>query len=166
MNKGDNFMKKSKNKAPEMLVPPAPKATNRPRPKGVPEAAYWDDADGEWVFGLVDSNGQKHGPYAYYRPDGTLQNIANNVHGLPHGIAYRVHENGEFSQICEFKNGELVGLRSYIRTKSKTTEVFFDGASPNIKKIVQNYENDSELTFWDWEDNEVDAHGKPLHKTA
>lgn len=159
-------MGKTKKKPANMLVAPVPSTSNMQRPKGVPEAAYWNEADREWVLGLLDSDGNMHGPYAYYRPDGTLQNIATNFHGPPHGVAYRLHENGEFSQICEFNKGQLVGLRSYIRTKSKTTEVFFDGAAPNIKKIVQDYDNESELTFWDWDDNEVDAHGKPLNKTA
>lgn len=43
----------------------------RIRPAGVPETAYWDQDDHEWVVAQHNGDGQLHGIVTYYRPDGT-----------------------------------------------------------------------------------------------
>lgn len=133
-------------------------------PAHVPAAARWVDADQEWALGQVDDEGEKHGPYAYYRPDGTLCNLVFYFHGTPQEVAMRFHENGEISQKCNFEDGQLTGEHYYIRTKTQTTEVFFPGISPNIKSVMHNHDND-EMRFWNWDDEEVDVQGQKLAKT-
>ena len=54
---------------------------NQPeRPESVPEAAYWDPGDNEWVLPPKDDDGRFHGTVRYWRPDGTLVNECEHEH--------------------------------------------------------------------------------------
>lgn len=92
------------------------------RPRTVPAGAQWIEQDQEWELGPVDADGKKHGDYRYWRPDGTLCNECNFVHGTVHGPFKRFHENGEVSQEGAFEDGVIVGTIHARRSTAATTE--------------------------------------------
>ncbi|MCP3103218.1 thioredoxin domain-containing protein [Myxococcus sp. K15C18031901] len=111
-------------------------------PPGVHPDAVWDDGDSEWVHGPKDSKGRNHGPYKYWRADGTLCNECIFVHGKPHGPFKRFHESGEVSQDGEFAEGELHGPRTWYATDTVTTERMHEnGVSEVVRKTTMLYEH-------------------------
>ncbi len=87
----------------------------RPRPRGVPEGAYWDEDDNEWVLAEKNADGEFHGLVTWYRPDGTRCCATEHVDGTPHGAFTRYHENGEVSRSGRFVNGQLDGTDTFTR---------------------------------------------------
>ena len=83
------------------------------RPTSLPEAAWLDPGDQEWVLGPKNEEDQLHGEVSYWRPDGTLCCRCDFEWGRPHGNSTRFHESGEVSQTCTFVAGELHGTRSW-----------------------------------------------------
>ncbi|MCE9666804.1 thioredoxin domain-containing protein [Myxococcus stipitatus] len=111
-------------------------------PPGVHPDAVWDDGDSEWVHGPKDAKGRNHGPYQFWRADGTLCNECVFKNGKPHGPFKRFHENGEVSQDGEFVNGELHGPRTWYATDSVTTERMHEnGVSEKVRKTVMVYDH-------------------------
>lgn len=92
------------------------------RPSIVPENAQWAAHDREWVDGVSDDNGRKHGLTQYYREDGTLCCATLYEHGKPQGPFTRYHENGEPSRTGNFVDGELHGTNVFTRSTEQTSE--------------------------------------------
>lgn len=92
------------------------------KPESVPAEAWWDPDDNEWVLGDQNPDGEQHGEYRYWRPDGTLCCRNQWVDGTLEGPFERYHENGEVSQRGEFRAGELTGTREWIGCDDPTTE--------------------------------------------
>jgi thioredoxin len=121
----------------------AAKAASREghRPDGVPEAAAWDEGDQEWAHGPLDPRGQKHGPWRFWRGDGTLCNECPFVHGQPHGPFKRFHENGEVSQEGTFAEGALHGTRRWLACDADTTERMHEqGVCEAVRRTEMDYE--------------------------
>ncbi len=109
-------------------------------PPGVPPEAEWDAGDEEWCFGGTDDEGEKHGPWKFWRADGTLCNECIFVHGKPHGPFKRFHENGEVSQDGAFEQGDLHGPRTWYASDAFTTERMHEnGVSEKVRKTVMVY---------------------------
>ncbi|NBD08176.1 thioredoxin family protein [Corallococcus silvisoli] len=124
------------------------RAANRERteagklPSGIPEGATWDDGDGEWSFGPTDSKGRPHGPWRYWRADGTLCNECIMKQGAPHGPFKRFHEDGAVSQEGAFEQGQLHGPRTWLASEHFTTERMHEnGVSERVRKTVMQYDH-------------------------
>ncbi len=112
------------------------------RPPQVPKNAVWIEADHEWEAGSL-KNGKKHGPYKYWRVDGTLCNECMFVEGLVDGPFKRFHENGETSQEGMFFKGKLNGTRVWFSTEGQTTEKMHEGGvSPTVWRSEMDYDMD------------------------
>ncbi|XXF76199.1 thioredoxin domain-containing protein [Myxococcaceae bacterium GXIMD 01537] len=111
-------------------------------PPGIPREATWDPGDAEWCFGAEDEKGRKHGPWKYWRADGTLCNECIFVRDKPHGPFKRFHENGEVSQDGAFEKGELHGPRTWYASDDFTTERMHEnGTSEKVRKTVMVYDH-------------------------
>ncbi|NTX36264.1 thiol reductase thioredoxin [Myxococcus sp. CA033] len=111
-------------------------------PPGVHPEAEWDDNDSEWVHGGKDAKGRNHGPYRYWRADGTLCNECTFEQGKPHGPFKRFHESGEVSQDGEFVKGDLHGPRTWFASDKFTTERMHEnGVSEKVRKTVMTYDH-------------------------
>ena len=112
------------------------------RPPGVHPEAEWDAGDREWGHGGQDEDGEKHGPWKYWRADGTLCNECVFEHGKPHGPFQRFHENGAVSQDGQFVEGALHGPRTWYATDGFTTERMHDsGISEKVRKTVMDHDH-------------------------
>jgi thioredoxin len=112
------------------------------KPVGVPPEAQWDAGDKEWVLGAKNKKGENHGPYKFWRGDGTLCNECTFVNGKTQGIFKRFHENGDVSQDGFFENGELHGTRRWLATESSTTERMHEnGVSIKVRRTEMDYEH-------------------------
>lgn len=112
------------------------------RPPGVPAEAEWDAGDQEWGHGGQDADGEKHGPWKYWRADGTLCNECVFEHGKPHGPFQRFHESGAVSQDGQFVEGVLHGPRTWYATDGFTTERMHDsGISDKVRKTVMDHDH-------------------------
>lgn len=111
------------------------------RPAGVPDAAWWDEDDGEWVEGPLDAEGEKHGRFRFWRADGTLCAETAFERGVPCGAFRRFHESGEVSQEGSFDDaGELHGTRRWIATDRETSEQTRPaGAGANVWRSETDY---------------------------
>ncbi|MFP2912554.1 thioredoxin domain-containing protein [Pyxidicoccus sp. 3LFB2] len=111
-------------------------------PPGVHPEAEWDEGDQEWGHGGKDEHGEKHGPWKYWRADGTLCNECHMEHGRPHGPFQRFHEGGAVSQDGHFVRGELHGPRTWHATDGFTTERMHEnGVSEQVRKTVMVYDH-------------------------
>jgi thioredoxin len=111
-------------------------------PPGVPPEAEWDENDQEWAHGGQDAAGEKHGPWKFWRADGTLCNECLFEHGKPHGPFKRFHEGGAVSQEGQFVEGELHGPRTWHATDDFTTERMHEnGVAPQVRKTVMVYDH-------------------------
>ena len=118
------------------------------RPSAVPEGALWCAEDSEWVFGPKNENGEYHGEVHYWRPDGTLCSIATLDDGKPSGECRRFHENGAVSQIANYVDGELDGLRTWFACDEPTTEkMHAPGMSSDIRRIEVRYDRGRPTAF-------------------
>lgn len=135
------------------------------RPASVPEAAWWDPADREWVLGSKDADGELHGQVSYWRPDGTLCCQCDFEGGQPHGKSTRFHESGEVSQTCTFARGELHGTRSWFSIEGPTTE---NTRPPGVPETVMRSEMDYDMgdvtavRHFDGEGRRLSADGTPF----
>ena len=112
------------------------------RPPKVPKNAVWVEADQEWEAGALKA-GKKHGPYKYWRADGTLCNECMFTEGVVDGPFKRYHENGELSQEGMFSKGKLNGTRVWFATEGQTTEKMHEGGvSPNVWRSEMDYDLD------------------------
>ena len=111
-------------------------------PPGVPPEAGWDEDDQEWGHGGRDEAGEKHGPWKYWRADGTLCNECIMEHGQPQGPFKRFHESGGVSQDGQFVKGALHGPRTWYATDGFTTERMHEnGISEQVRKTVMVYDH-------------------------
>ncbi|AKQ67883.1 Thioredoxin [Myxococcus hansupus] len=109
-------------------------------PLGVSPHAEWDEGDQEWCFGDKDEDGEKHGPWKYWRADGTLCNECIFVHGKPQGPFKRFHESGEVSQDGAFEKGNLHGPRTWYASDQFTTERMHEnGVCEKVRRTVMVY---------------------------
>ncbi|MEM6531061.1 MAG: thiol reductase thioredoxin [Myxococcota bacterium] len=109
------------------------------RPEGVPDSAWWDESENEWILGEKDADDQEQGEYSYWRPDGTLCCKNNYVDGVLQGEFKRFHENGEVSQSGTFLDGELHGTRTWHSIDEPTTE---NTRPPGVSELVMKSEMD------------------------
>ncbi|MBW1807058.1 MAG: thiol reductase thioredoxin [Deltaproteobacteria bacterium] len=118
-------------------------SADQKRPESVPENAWWDENDQEWIQGEKNDQGALQGTVKYWRADGTLCNECEYVDGTPHGPFKRFHENGDISQEGQFENGKLHGTRTFFASDSETTENMPAGLSEKVFKAVMEYDLDS-----------------------
>jgi antitoxin component YwqK of YwqJK toxin-antitoxin module len=118
-------------------------SADQKRPESVPEDAWWEENDQEWVLGEKNEEGALQGTVKYWRADGTLCNECDFEDGTPHGPFKRFHENGDVSQEGRFEKGKLHGPRTFLATDSETTENMPDGLSEKVFKAVMEYDMDS-----------------------
>ncbi|PRQ03731.1 E3 ubiquitin-protein ligase SlrP [Enhygromyxa salina] len=109
------------------------------RPAGVPPEAWWSADDNEWVLGPKDADGEFHGEVRYWRPDGTLCEVAQHRHGRCHGPFERFHETGERSRTGNFEDGKLHGQHTYFHASGPTTEKMH---GPSLDRAVARAEFD------------------------
>ncbi|MBK7864145.1 MAG: thiol reductase thioredoxin [Archangiaceae bacterium] len=108
----------------------------------MPKNAVWIEADQEWEAGGL-KNAKKHGPYKYWRADGTLCNECMFAEGLVDGPFKRYHENGETSQEGMFLKGKLHGTRVWFATAGQTSEKMHEGGvSEKVWRSEMDYELD------------------------
>jgi antitoxin component YwqK of YwqJK toxin-antitoxin module len=136
----------------------------RPRPAGVPEGAYWDASDNEWVLPEKNPAGQFHGLVKWWRPDGTMCCATDHVDGKPHGTFTRFHENGEPSRVGAFVKGTLQGTNVFTRSTAQTTENFPAGLGKHIWRCEMDFVNGSmtEGRLFDRENRRVMEDGTPF----
>lgn len=91
------------------------------RPESIPDNAWWDAKDQEWVSGALVGE-KEHGVFTYWRADGTKCNECRFAMGVPHGPFRRFHQNGEVSQEGAYERGQFHGTRRWFSTDSETTE--------------------------------------------
>lgn len=113
--------------------------TNQQRPAGVPDAAFWDEGDQEWVLAQRNGDGQFQGLVTYYRPDGTRCCTTSFVDGTPHGPFSRYHQNQEPSRTGTYVEGTLHGTNVFTRSAAQTTENFPRGLGSQIWRCEMDY---------------------------
>ncbi len=130
----------------------------------MPEAAYWDASDNEWVLPERNAAGQFHGLVKWYRPDGTLCCATDHVDGKPHGVFTRYHENGEPSRTGRFVHGTLQGTNVFTRSTAKTTENFPSGLGKQIWRCEMDFVDGrmTEGRLYDREGRRVMEDGTPF----
>lgn len=134
------------------------------RPAEVPAQAVWDGGDREWVLAEHDEDGREHGLATFWRPDGTLVNHCNFVHGVPHGWFKRYHESGEVSREGTFVDGELHGTDARHRSATPTTELAFPAG--RLPDPIWRYEVDwvhgqaTTARWYDRDGNQVTKEGE------
>jgi antitoxin component YwqK of YwqJK toxin-antitoxin module len=121
------------------MQPPNVSKDEKPRPAGVPEGAYWDAGDNEWVLPERNAAGDFHGLVKWWRPDGTLCCATDHVDGKPHGKFTRYHENGEVSRTGTFVKGTLHGVNVFSRSTANTTENFPSGLGKHIWRCEMDF---------------------------
>lgn len=138
--------------------------TNQQRPAGVPDAAYWDDSDNEWVLAQRDGDGEFHGLVTYYRPDGTRCCVTSFVAGTPHGPFTRYHQNQEPSRTGVYVEGTLHGTNVFTRSTAETTENFPRGLGDEIWRCEMDYAEGSviEGRLYDRAGRRVKEDGEPF----
>src|SRR5690242_11507688 len=100
------------------------------RPGNLPPDAIWNDKEGTWRVIPRDADGKEHGLATYWRPDGTMCNQCNFVHGVVQGWFKRFHESGEVSRSGEFVDGKIHGIDACYRSTAPTTERAFPSTMP------------------------------------
>ncbi|HVO29226.1 MAG TPA: thiol reductase thioredoxin, partial [bacterium] len=135
------------------------------RPAGVPEGAWWEEDDGEWVFGPLDADEEKHGHFDFWRADGTKCAENEFAHGVVRGAFRRFHENGEVSQSGSFDDaGELHGTRSWICCDAPSSEnTRPPGASEAVWRSEMDYVHGKPVAtrHFDRAGNRVRPDGRP-----
>lgn len=134
------------------------------KPANVPEGAFWDESDREWVLAERNDDDELHGLVKYYRPDGTLCCETDFVDGTPHGGFKRYHENGEVSRTGTFVEGTLRGTNVHVRSTEETTENFPDGLESDIWRCEMDYVDGDivEGRLYDREGRRVMEDGRPF----
>ncbi len=139
-------------------------ARDKQRPAGIPEAAWWQDDENEWILGDV-VDGERQGAFKFWRPDGTVCCENVYVDGIAHGPYKRFHENGEVSQQGELYQGKRHGVCSYHRCAEATTEHTFPEGTPDAVWSSENRIDKGVILssrFFDRDGNDVDLAGEPL----
>lgn len=89
------------------------------RPAGLPDAAVWNAKENEWELGQHSPDGKEIGEWLWWYPDGTMVcHAIYNDEGQLHGPFKRFHPNGEISQWAEWTNGKVHGSNSWTRPTS------------------------------------------------
>ncbi len=141
--------------------------TQQQKPNSVPEGAYWDEDDSEWVLGAKNPEGEFVGLVHYYRADGSLCCKTNFVGGTPHGEFQRFHENGEPSRSGVFVEGALHGTNRFVRSTTPTTENFPRGLGDEIWTCDMDYAHGNvvEGRLYDRQGRRVMESGEPFPET-
>lgn len=138
-------------------------------PANVPKTAIYNSSR-YWVFGEKQRNKQV-GKWQTWRADGNLLNEINySENGQLHG-AYKVfHPNGEIFQECTYAGGRIHGTLTKTRpTKtSKTDQSFPWRVSGIVHKIVETYNrgNLQETNYFTKEGIPCNYRGKALPKST
>lgn len=134
------------------------------KPSGVPDGAYWDEDDSEWVLGNQNSDGEFLGLVHYYRADGSLCCKTTFVEGTPHGPFQRFHENGEVSRSGIYAQGVLHGTNQFYRSTAETTENFPRGLGDEIWCCEMDYAqgNVVEGRLFDRQSRRIMENGEPM----
>jgi hypothetical protein len=116
------------------------------RPRGVPDDARWDPKDPgfEWVAGLVDEEGRRHGPYRSWTREGVLHGESNYVHGKVHGKNLNYHPDGTVASEADWVMGLILDSVFY-RSDNPTTEPFAQ-ANANVWS-VRYYTRDGKTNY-------------------
>ncbi len=136
---------------------------SKEKPKSVDANAWWSSSDNEWVLGPKDDEGKFHGMVTYWRPDGSLVNHCDYVHGTPHGTYKRYHQSGEISRQGSFVQGKIQGTDVFIRTETDTTENFPSGLSESVWRAEMDMVNGSMVAgrLYNQEGQQVGEDGEP-----
>ena len=134
------------------------------RPQSVPPDAHWVAKDNAWELGAGKAR-TRHGPFRYWRADGTLMMECVLQAGVPHGPYRRFHENGELSQEGLFVEGAYHGKRTFHGSDQPTTE---PRAEASLAPQVWKSELDCELgqvvavRHFDRAGNRINSDGSPV----
>ncbi len=137
------------------------------RPASVPGDARWVEKDGEWEQGGLDDDGEKSGPYRWWRGDGTLCAESTMVRGVESGPYRRFHESGEVSQEGTVVDGKRHGVCAWQQSGEPTTELTIP---PGVNDKVWRIECDFDMgvvsakRLFDQQGRQVDASGEPLQE--
>lgn len=137
------------------------------RPPGVPTEAWFSAKAGLWQLGPKDDEGELHGEVSYWDDTGTLVSIARKKHGVAHGTARRFHENGDVSQICEYRDGKMCGTRTFFPNSPESARSMSVGE--NVRRIELDYDEQGMMTaerFFDAEGKPVERDGSPRVRPA
>ena len=140
---------------------PAPET----RPEGVHPDARWEDTPGwEWVYGELDENGERHGPYLEWHRDGWLHGKCTYVHGKIDGPNENYHPDGKIASIGYWKMGVQHG-GEFHRAECESPEPW-PQVGDAVWKIVERSSDDGSriITFeyYDREGNPIGMDGEPL----
>ncbi|HUS27845.1 MAG TPA: hypothetical protein VMZ53_05035, partial [Kofleriaceae bacterium] len=102
------------------------------RPTTVAEDARWDPKDPgfEWVSGVLDSDGRRHGLYRSWTRDGVLHGECTYDHGKVHGKNINFHPDGTVASEAEWQHGVIMNSAFY-RSEAPSPEPFAQ-AAPNV----------------------------------
>ena len=137
------------------------------RPAGVPGDARWVVKDEEWEQGGLDDDGEKSGPYRWWRADGTLCAESTMLRGVESGSYRRYHESGEVSQEGTVVDGKRHGVCAWQQSSEPSTELTMP---PGVDEKVWRIECDFDMgvvsakRLFDDQDRRVDASGEPLEE--
>lgn len=139
------------------------KPVSPPRPKGVPAAAQWIEAEQEWELAPKDARGKKHGKVTWWRRDATIVCECEYAHGVAHGAFTRYHDDGKPSRTGTFVKGKMHGIDTAYRSATPTTELAFPARSFGGR--VWRYELDRDMdrvlaSRW------FDKRGRPVTATG
>jgi hypothetical protein len=134
------------------------------RAPSIPAEALWVPDRGEFRLSrLVD--GLPDGEVRWFRADGSLAGVSTYVAGKGEGPYERFHENGEWSQRGQMRNGHRDGLCRWRRTDGRTTENTLPAGIPDhVREATVLYQDGlpGPSRYYDGDGVEVRQNGRPL----
>lgn len=134
------------------------------RPASVPPEARWVAKEHRWEQG--EGKGKsRHGPFRYWREDGSLWSECVLQAGVPHGPYKRFHPDGSLAEQGQYIEGAAHGLRVFIASEHPGAEVRTDeGLSPAIWRTEQDCELGQVVAVrhFDRQGNRVNSDGSPV----
>jgi len=95
--------------------------------------AYYGENNQLKMEGYYDQDGQRHGIWTYYTPEGKKQSITEYRHGLRHGYSIVYHPNGALYYRGEWHNDQQVGIWDYYDPTTGTKIETQDYGTPTKK---------------------------------
>lgn len=137
------------------------------RPANVPAAARWNETNQQWEQGTYDEARQLNsGDWIIWRKNGKiLWESTYNNEGQLHGAYKRYHPNGDVSQEGAYRNGQLHGVITYYKNNNSTDE-YFPYSYGDVVKAVFHCRNGSELKTYYYSSRgyRCDRYGSIVHK--
>jgi antitoxin component YwqK of YwqJK toxin-antitoxin module len=136
-----------------------------PRPSSVPAEARWDpkDVGFEWVVGVLDDAGERHGHYKSWNRDGLLHGECDYVHGKLVGKNINYHPDGTVSSVGDYADGVCRDCLFY-RSEHPTTEPFGEAGKNVWSMGFYSREGKTNYTirYFTRDGTEVGSDGEPL----